>query len=68
MPVYSFICPTCGTRFEKRLSFEDNLHVVTCPEGHYGVKKVFSTPTVVFKGKGFYATDHRKQSGSGDSK
>lgn len=60
MPLYSFICPTCGTHFDERLSFQDSASSVTCPSGHQGVKRVYSTPNVVFKGKGFYVTDQRK--------
>lgn len=61
MPLYSFVCPTCGTRFDERLSFQENRKSITCPLGHQGVRRVFSTPTVVYKGKGFYVTDQRKQ-------
>ena len=61
MPVYNFICPTCGTRFEERFSFQDVAHNVNCPRGHTGARRVFSAPTVVFKGSGFYVTDHRKK-------
>lgn len=61
MPVYNFVCPTCGARFEERLSFSDNGHPVTCPHGHAGARRVFSPPAVVFKGNGFYVTDHRKK-------
>lgn len=61
MPVYNFVCPTCGARFEERLSFNDDSHNVTCPRGHAGARRVFSAPAVVFKGSGFYVTDHRKQ-------
>lgn len=60
MPVYSFVCPTCGTRFDERLSFSEDTHRVTCPHGHEGVRRVFSAPSVVFKGSGFYVTDSRK--------
>ena len=61
MPVYSFVCPTCGTRFDERLSFSQDTHSVTCPRGHEGVRRVFSAPSVVFKGSGFYINDSRKQ-------
>jgi putative FmdB family regulatory protein len=59
MPVYRFECPQCGTYFDKRLSFSDDFSSVTCPNGHHGVRHVFSAPTVVYKGSGFYVTDSR---------
>jgi putative FmdB family regulatory protein len=61
MPLYNFICQTCGERFEERLSFQDPNDHVTCPHGHSGARRVFSAPTVVFKGSGFYVTDSRKK-------
>ena len=61
MPVYSLVCPVCGERFDERLSYNDDAHSVACPKGHSGVRRVFSAPSVVFKGSGFYVTDHRKQ-------
>ena len=60
MPAYNFVCPVCGERFEQRLSYRDDLQQVACPNGHQGVRKIFSAPSVVFKGPGFYVTDHRK--------
>lgn len=62
MPVYAFYCSTCGDRFDARLSFQEDGKAVTCPQGHKEVRKVYSTPSVVFKGSGFYVTDHRKSS------
>ena len=61
MPVYSFICPVCGSHFDERMSFHADTQGVTCPNGHTGVRRVFSAPSVVFKGSGFYVTDSRKK-------
>jgi len=61
MPVYSFVCPVCGSHFEERLSFQADTHSILCPNGHDGVRRVFSAPSVVFKGSGFYVTDSRKK-------
>jgi len=60
MPVYNFLCPICGAQFEERLSFKDNFKEVLCPQGHPGARRIYSVPSVVFKGSGFYVTDHRK--------
>ncbi len=59
MPTYTFRCETCGLVFDKFLSFHDDQRQVTCPQGHTTVHRVFRPPAVVFKGSGFYVTDHR---------
>ena len=71
MPAYDYSCQTCGTRFEVIQSFsEDSLTV--CPQadsiaspaacsqpGKGQVAKVFSVPSITFKGDGFYRNDSR---------
>ncbi len=59
MPVYTFVCPICGARFEKQVSFNGDIEELRCPNGHTHVRKVFSAPAVIFKGSGWYSTDHR---------
>ncbi|HFC10179.1 MAG TPA: hypothetical protein ENJ54_10080 [Chloroflexi bacterium] len=58
MPAYTFRCRVCGEVFTRRYSFRDDLSAVTCPQGHREVERVFVPPAVVFKGSGFYITDH----------
>lgn len=65
MPVYSFVCPVCGTRFDQRFSFKDDARGGECPHGHPGAQRVYSAPSIVFKGNGFYVTDTRKQPAKG---
>jgi len=31
-----------------------------CPTGHQAVHRVSTSPAVIFKGAGFYSTDHRQ--------
>lgn len=64
MPRYDFTCVECGARFEKRLPFSGNSHDVTCPQGHRAVRRLYAPPQVVFKGNGWYSTDHRKPGSS----
>ena len=59
MPRYDFSCSTCGRTFEKDLPLEADRSRVRCPAGHRAVHRVYNTPSVVFKGGGFYVTDHR---------
>lgn len=61
MPVYNFICSECGAHFEHWLSFQDANKTVMCPKGHPHTRRVLTIPTVVFKGSGFYVTDHRSK-------
>ena len=59
MPLYEFSCPTCGRIFEKNLAVQADQSRVRCPAGHRGARRVYSAPPIVFKGRGFYTTDHR---------
>ncbi len=63
MPVYTYRCENCGVQFERQQSFHvEPLKV--CPECRKkALKKVISPVRVVFKGSGFYATDHKSPSG-----
>lgn len=59
MPVYEYECDVCEMRFDFRRHFGDP-HATTCPAGHTGVHRVFAAPTIIFKGSGFYVTDHAR--------
>ena len=69
MPTYEYECLTCGTHFEKRQSFHDAPQA-DCPNGHKDTRRLLVTPTIVFKGSGFYVTDNRggKNGANGTSK
>jgi putative FmdB family regulatory protein len=58
MPVYEYQCQACAHRFERKQSFTDE-PVKVCPECAGTVKKLLSTPGIVFKGSGWYKTDSR---------
>ena len=65
MPVYTYRCESCGVQFEKHQSFHD-APLKICPECRKkSLKKVIAPVGVVFKGSGFYATDHKSPSGQG---
>lgn len=64
MPVYTYRCENCGVQFEKTQKFSDALLTV-CPEcNKKSLRKVYTPVGIVFKGSGFYATDHRSPSGA----
>lgn len=63
MPVYTYRCESCGVQFERHQSFTDT-PLKTCPECRKkSLKKVITPTRIIFKGSGFYATDHRSPSG-----
>ena len=67
MPIYTYRCENCGVQFERQQSFNDQ-PLTRCPEcSKKTLRKVYQPVGVVFKGSGFYSTDHRSPSGSGRS-
>jgi putative FmdB family regulatory protein len=68
MPIYTYRCENCGVLFDRRQHFDDK-PLVKCPEcGKESLRKVYQPVGIVFKGSGFYATDHRSPSGQDFSK
>lgn len=68
MPIYMYRCSNCGVQFDKQQSFTEQ-PLVRCPEcGKKTLKKVFQPVGIVFKGSGFYATDHHSPSGQQSTK
>ena len=64
MPVYTYRCDSCGVQFERQQSFQDS-PLKTCPECRKkSLKRVITPSKIIFKGSGFYATDHKSASGS----
>lgn len=64
MPIYTYRCDNCGVQFERMQSFND-APLTRCPEcSKKTLRKVYLPVGIVFKGSGFYATDHRSPSGS----
>jgi putative FmdB family regulatory protein len=54
-------------QFERHQSFQD-APLKTCPECRKkSLKKVITPTRIIFKGSGFYATDHKSPSGSKSS-
>ncbi len=65
MPIYTYRCENCGIQFERQQKFSDE-PLKWCPECHQkALRKVYTPVGIVFKGSGFYATDHRSPSGNG---
>lgn len=63
MPVYTYRCTNCGFLFDQQQKFSD-APLTRCPEcAKKTLQKVFQPVGIVFKGSGFYSTDHRSPSG-----
>ena len=58
MPTYQYQCKECGVSFERFQHFSEEC-LKTCPECNGPVYRVIQPVGVIFKGKGFYVTDHR---------
>jgi putative FmdB family regulatory protein len=64
MPIYTYRCENCGVQFERQQTFNEQ-PLVRCPEcSKKTLRKVYTPVGIVFKGSGFYATDHRSPSGT----
>lgn len=63
MPIYTYRCENCGVQFDRRQNFNDD-PLTICPECETEtLRKVYLPVGIVFKGSGFYSTDHRSPSG-----
>jgi putative FmdB family regulatory protein len=58
MPTYEYLCPTCSHRFETWQKMTDE-PLTVCPACGKDIRRVFFPAGIVFKGSGFYKTDHR---------
>lgn len=67
MPVYSYKCENCAYTFDQFQHFTDD-PLTVCPNcNEVALRKVYQPVGIVFKGKGFYATDNRSPSGQTSS-
>jgi len=57
MPIYEYECDDCGCRFERYQSIASE-PVKRCPHCGGPVRRVIYPVGVIFKGSGFYVTDH----------
>jgi putative FmdB family regulatory protein len=64
MPIYTYRCESCGVQFERHQSFSDE-PMKRCPEcSKNSLRKVLTPAGIIFKGSGWYATDHKSPSGA----
>ncbi|MDD3996411.1 MAG: FmdB family zinc ribbon protein [Sphaerochaetaceae bacterium] len=59
MPTYEYECDACHVHFEMEQSMRE-APITVCPTCSGRVRRVFGLNSVIFKGSGFYCTDHKK--------
>ena len=68
MPIYTYRCDHCGLQFDLYQKFEDE-SLRICPECEQTtLRKLYHPVGIVYKGSGFYSTDHRSPSGQTKAK
>lgn len=68
MATYEFECKDCKTKFAINSSFASMVGCeVTCPCCRSeNIKKFYGNIGIIFKGKGFYNTDNKKEENNGN--
>jgi len=61
MPRYEYECESCGIHFDKIQHYTDEALEV-CPECGGSVHRLIQPVGIIFKGSGFYVTDHKSSS------
>jgi putative FmdB family regulatory protein len=64
MPLYEYSCSSCGARLERRQRFDDP-PLRNCPSCEGLLNRLIHPVGIVFKGSGWYSTDHRSTKGLG---
>ena len=58
MPVYEYKCDFCASRLEVERSFDSEAGSPTCRDCGVQMTRVWSAPSIQFRGSGFYKTDN----------
>ena len=66
MPTYEYLCQACSHRFDTWQKMTDD-PLEICPECGGHIRRVYYPAGIVFKGSGFYKTDHRATSAGADA-
>ena len=59
MQTYDYECQKCHHRFELKKGFNE-ASAAKCPECKGKADRIITSVPVIFKGSGFYVTDHKK--------
>lgn len=63
MPIYEFICQSCGNEFEQIRAFSDSTMPACAKCGSDQVVRRMGRPAIHFKGSGWYINDSKKSNG-----
>lgn len=63
MPIYEYECSSCHSLFERRQRFDEE-PITSCPKCSGKARRLIHSVPVIFKGSGFYCTDHGNNSTS----
>ncbi len=58
MPIYEYKCSVCLLNLEIEKSIFDDKTPICCQKN---MEKIWTVPTTIFNGSGFYSTDNRKK-------
>ena len=57
MPIYEYQCDSCSYHFEVKQSMKDDA-LTTCERCGKSIRRLISSPGIMFKGSGWYVTDY----------
>jgi len=57
VPIYEYQCDSCSYRFEVKQSIKD-APLTTCERCGKSLRRLISSPGIMFKGSGWYVTDY----------
>ena len=57
MPIYEYQCDSCAYQFEVKQSIKDAA-LTTCERCGKSLRRLISSPGIMFKGSGWYVTDY----------
>ena len=66
MPIYEYKCDNCGYK-DSFLQKMNEQPFIKCPKCGGNFRRLVSTPSIRFKGNGFYLTDYKNNSSSPSS-
>lgn len=67
MPLYEYVCKSCGHRFEVIQRVSDS-PLTSCSKCQGEVERVLSSPAIQFKGSGWYITDYARKGSASSEK